>query len=202
MAMPMELNEKTYELFVLLLPGFLSSSLYEALVFRYKKDVLARVFEMVAFSVFTYLIVRMMHGNVLMTDDYLSFWSLLWILGVSMGLPILLAWSHINDIHMRVLRKIKSTTRTSNQSLWNDVFLHNQKRFLRITSKSDGKVYGGWPRYTSDDPNEGMVYLYDPMIISEEGKRFPLEMDGILFSREEIGRIDFERRGDDDRPER
>ena len=50
---------------------------------------------------------------------------------------------------------------------------------------SDGRRLFGWPLYYSNQPEEGLLYLYDPAWIDKDGKYIDLDAHGILLTRKD-----------------
>lgn len=92
----------------------------------------------------------------------------------AMGLAVLFALaagaSITHDFHMRILRWMRLTHRTARDNTWIDIFI-DQRRYVEVTL-TDGRRLFGWPLYYSNQPEEGLLYLYDPAWIDDDDDRY------------------------------
>ena len=105
----------------------------------------------------------------------------------AMGLAILFALlvgaSITHDFHMKILRYIRFTYRTARDSTWIDIFI-DQRRYVEVAF-TDGRRLFGWPLYYSNQPEEGLLYLYDAAWIDADGKYVDLDAHGILLTKKD-----------------
>jgi hypothetical protein len=103
--------------------------------------------------------------------------------------PLMLSLFLNNSWHMRLLRFLRITERSSRDTVWLDVFTE-QKRYITI-NLVDGRRVWGWPNYYSDNRDEGMIYLYDAAwIVDNEYQEVPGH--GLFLERkDQIDNIEF-----------
>lgn len=188
-------TSETISVLLVLLPGFLSSAILDALVVRKGRDLASRVLEALVFSFLIYaissaILQRDAQGASL-SDTGVGFegTDLLLILGVALAIPLLLSVSINNDLHMRLLRKIKVTSRTSRDAVWLDVFT-GQRAYV-IVNFADGRRLFGWPMYYSDSADDGHLYLHDPAWITEGGTYLELERGIFIVDADVVETIEF-----------
>ena len=87
------------------------------------------------------------------------------VLAVLLPLPVAAILSR--DRHMRLLRWLKISDRTSRESTWSQVFAEQGNTFVVVHLK-DGRRLQGHPMYYSDDQNEGALYLGRPAWILDD----------------------------------
>jgi len=198
----MKLTYETINLLMLLIPGLISSSIYGGL--RRKEFSNSSSFEKIVDSlIFTFLVyiaVNLSYSweplaqaikNGSEVTYRLSNDKVLILLTLSYALLIPIAWSAIthHDLHMKVLRWLKLTDRTSRDTAWDDVFI-NEKRFITIHLKDERRLTG-WPLYYSNNPDEGFIYLSQVAWIGEDNDYIESQSHGILISKESIDLIEF-----------
>ena len=88
-----------------------------------------------------------------------------------------------HDFHMKILRRMRLTYKTARDSTWIDIFI-DQRRYVEVAF-TDGRRLFGWPLYYSNQPEEGLLYLYDAAWIDAEGKYVDLDAHGILLTKKE-----------------
>ncbi|MEM1115160.1 MAG: DUF6338 family protein [Bacteroidota bacterium] len=191
----MNWSSETVSVLIVLLPGFLSSAVLDALIVRKDRDLAGRVLEALVFSFLTYaissaLLQRDAQGASFQ-DTGVGFEGadLLLILGVAFVLPVLLSVSINNDLHMRVLRKIRVTSKTSRDAVWLDVFT-DQEAYVIVNFK-DGRRLFGWPMYYADSAEDGHLYLHDPAWINEEGQYVELARGIFIVDASIVETIEF-----------
>lgn len=168
----MEITNETMNILIFLIPGFLSSVILNGLIIRKEKDNFSKIIEALIFSMLIYAIVSVFIGYspIVMTQTitgnvtkyYIEYHAhvLIPIVLLSLVFPLLIGILNRNDLHMKILRKLRITDKTSRSAVWVDVFT-DQKRYVIVNLK-DGRRIFGWPMYYSNTPEEGALYLYDP----------------------------------------
>jgi hypothetical protein len=107
------------------------------------------------------------------------------LLLVSYSVLVAIFWSaaSTNDWFGRLFRFCRITHRTSNTSIWNDVF-HNLGGYLMV-ELGDGRLVAGWVRYFSDRNEDSSLFLEDAAWIDREtGAQIQINGAGILIGRE------------------
>jgi hypothetical protein len=108
--------------------------------------------------------------------------SMLLLLLFAVGLPLLIAASINNDLHLRLARALRITRRTGKSSVWFDAF-HKHPTDV-VIDFADGRRLFGWPTFYSDDPSTPYIYLERPHWIVKS--RFvDAGVSGILITPEE-----------------
>ena len=191
----MGLTTETLTLFLLLVPGFVSSAVLNAIVVRQKSGRVGQVIEALVFSFLLYACLVPFFGGspvsveVTTVGDRTAYRPVAdpAFLICAMGLAILFALvvgaSITHDFHMKVLRWMRLTHRTARDNTWIDIFM-DQRRYVEVRL-SDGRRLFGWPLYYSNQPEEGLLYLYDPAWIDKDGKYIDLDVHGILLTRKD-----------------
>lgn len=196
----MNLTYETVNLLMLLIPGLISSIIFNLI----RKKVKASSFDtIIESSIFTFLIYVLLNwsygweplaqihtvGNTssytFSADSCLIFLTLAY----SIILPMIFGTIVHYDIHMLVFRKMKLTDKTSRDTAWDDVFT-DETRFLTIHLKDERRI-SGWPLYYSNNKEEGFIYLSNPSWIDNNNEYLSAESHGILVNRESIDLIEF-----------
>ena len=174
---------------LILLPGFVTAWIVLALTVRPPQTELDKIIEALFYSFLTYFLAVLVPGSeptvISVTSSQndrlipgIDFPGLrrfvvsAFLLSVSIG--IIVSFLHTNDILTRLLRWVRVTRRSSRASVWSDVF-HDVTTFA-IIEFTDGRRIRGWPRYFSDTPEEGSLFLEQAAWILDDGT--PLEIDG------------------------
>ena len=198
----MSLTGETILVLFFLLPGFISSSILNAIATRKQKNGVASVVEALAFSIWIYALTSLASGDspklvplgessgLLLLHPITSPKYLGIMLIAAVGTPMLLGMSITRDWHMSILRWLRVTNRTARDTVWTDVFTDIKDRYI-VANLTDGRRIYGWPQYYSNDPEEGMLYIYAPYWISEDGDYVPMGRHGILLKAEFIQSIEF-----------
>jgi hypothetical protein len=188
----MALTNDTVMLFLLLMPGFLSSIMLNMLIVRKPPSGLLLIIEALVFSFVIYVCWGLLSGQFLVTvgasgvisPGVISRRSLVGVVVFSVLLPLGLSALLTHDYLFRALEWLKVTRRTGRTSVWLDVFVDQQR--CVIVNFTDGRRLFGWPEYYSDDVNEGMLYLASPAWIDDDQRYIPLTgMRGFLISKRE-----------------
>jgi hypothetical protein len=156
---------------LVLLPGFFSAKIVQTLCVRSKQSELDKVVEALLFSLFTYILFALTLGVEL---PLLILYSL--ILGFAWG------WVINHDALLKWLRRLGFTQRSRRVSAWSDIF-HILGGTVRIGLK-DGRMAEGWLRCYSDEAEDAALFLESASWIDENGKIYPVDGPGILFTKE------------------
>ena len=200
----MDMGFETLVIFVLLIPGFISSAILSAIVVRGETGNLARVIEGLMFSFAIYAVVWgfvRFSPIVVRLLEYSSGKStyvvrpipeaMVLILAVAVLLPILAGYSINHDVHMKFLRAIRVTKKTSRESLWLDIFTDLGQRPV-VANLKNGKRIRGWPLYYSSRSGERGLYLYRPAYLDPGGGVRKLPIHGLfLVEKDCIRSIEF-----------
>ncbi len=110
-------------------------------------------------------------------------------------MPLSIGFIYFSDKFHGLLRLFNITTKTSRGNTWNDAFATQDRRVI-VTLKDETRVRG-YPTMFSTDPEEGYLYLFDPVWVNDnkEDKNDPdyLETNchGFLVNRDNIDLIEF-----------
>ncbi len=216
----MRLTTETLALFLLLMPGFVSSAVLNAIVVRQTKSRIRHVIiEALVFSFLIYACLAPFFAGspvsveVRTGEDRTTYQPiadpefLISAIGLAILFALAVSASITHDLHMRMLRWMRLTHRTARDNTWIDIFI-DQRRYVEVTL-TDGRRLFGWPQYYSNHPEEGLLYLYDAAWI-DKGAYIDLDAHGILLTnRDSIESIVFtklefrqaaSRRAEDDTP--
>jgi len=187
-----DLAADTLGVFLLLVPGFVSSVILNAIVVRKPRPNLHDIIEALVFSFVIYVCLVPFFGidpvALEMTADgnrtfyrpVVDAWFLVAMLGLGVLLAVGVGASIINDFHMALLRRLRITARTARDNTWLDIFI-DQRRYVVVTL-TDGRRLFGWPQYYSNDSEEGLIYLFEPAWIDDDGQYVDLGVHGILLT--------------------
>jgi len=110
------------------------------------------------------------------------FRSRIWTLG---ALTVIwgIGWGIVKgrDLHMRILRKLHITERTSRESVWNDVLL-TQSGIVQV-GLGDGRVALGLLDRYSDTGEEGTIFLSKASWVREDNSLVPIYGPGLLLTK-------------------
>lgn len=184
----MNITGETLGVFLLLMPGFLSSAVLHAVVVRQTRDRVGSIIEAFVFSFVIYAILAPFGRSPVdleatASGNYrpvLAPELLLYAMGLAVGLAFLFGFLITNDYHMKMLRKLKITASTARINTWLDIFI-DQRRYVVVTF-TDGRRLFGWPEYYSNDTTEGLLYISDPAWIGEDDEYTNLGAHGILLT--------------------
>ena len=184
----MNLTTETLVVFLLLMPGFLSSAILNAIVVRTAKDRAGSVIEALVFSFLIYAMLAPFGRSPVELEvtgagvyrPTVAPEFLLHAMALAVGLALLLGFSITNDTHMKVLRKLGITASTARINTWLDILI-DQRRYVVVTF-TDGRRLFGWPEYYSNDTTEGLLYVSDPAWIEDDGNYSDLGVHGILIT--------------------
>lgn len=208
------LTLQALQVFAILSPGFLARTIVGSLTPRRKSTSLEVLYESVMFSLVVYLIIWFfwptgMHSAISRaacanTGAVLEGLRPLTLVALGAGavLGTLYAIQVNYDLFHRALRWIGVTRNTARIDTWFDVFFDMRDRSVIVTL-GDGRRIFGSPEYYSHGQDEGCVFLADPEWIDNDGNYTPLQLRGILLTKNEgIRRVEFlqhkhESEGDD-----
>ncbi|MDH5179816.1 MAG: DUF6338 family protein [Gammaproteobacteria bacterium] len=196
----MNITYETINILFLLIPGFISTRVLDAVITRKQGDNPGKVVEAFVFSFLIYACVNFIYqwqplvkpkkiGNIY---EY-SFTSDFVLLGItlilSITIPLIIGAFIHNDLHTKILRKIHVTDKTSRSSVWQDVYV-NEKRHIVAHLKDGRRVYG-WPMYYSHNSEEPHLYLFQPAWVTDVGEYVECSTHGILLKNEDVEIIEF-----------
>jgi hypothetical protein len=179
---------------LMLLPGFFAAHIVQSLCTRPQQSEFDKVIEALLYSFVTYLLFTAIIGQVPLSmrvepDGQAKLVSvetrvgpLLWLGLIALAVALILSFSTNNDLHGRVLRKLRFTQRTARNSVWSDVF-HYASGYVQV-ELVDGRNVLGWLRYYSDTPEESSLCLEDAAWIGPGNVKVPIKGPGILLTKE------------------
>ena len=191
----MRLTTEALTLFLLLVPGFVSSAVLNAIVVRPTKERVGHVTEALVFSFLIYACLAPFFGGSPMSVEVTTVEDrtmyrptadpafLISAMGLAILFALVVGASITHDSHMRILRWMRLTYRTARDNTWIDIFI-DQRRYIEV-ALTDGRRLFGWPLYYSNHPEEGLLYLYDPAWIDGDGKYVDLDAHGILLTKKD-----------------
>lgn len=196
----MKISYEMINIIMLLIPGFLSVKIFDLFRNTDGKDNIDRLIEGLIYNLFIYVFIEYTYGwmpafeykKVNETYTYaMSTDKTLISTTIILSVIIPLIWGGIThyDWHMKLLRKLRLTNKTSRQTAWDDVF-SNEDRFLSLHLK-DGRRIVGWPTYFSNAPDEGFIYLTQAAWVDDNNEYIETNSHGILFNKEHIEFIEF-----------
>lgn len=197
----MGITRETILLLFLLVPGFISSSIFRCIVKTGKRDALSHLFEVLSFSLVIYTIVSATVGwtpivkmngandevNMVFLCEYVT---LILICVVVIFLPLLLAAIIENDLHMKTFRWLKITTQTSRSSTWHDAFASGN-RFVSVMLKDGRTVVGSVMYYTGSSSQKKYIYIYKHAWVDDNGEYIESNAHGMLIKEESIEILQF-----------
>lgn len=149
-----------------LVPGFVASMILDALVVRQKRNDLAKVIEALAFTLVIFAITAIAGKSpidISISGDKIIYQyepsGYIWLLLVTVGLPIVLSYLITHDLHMGLARALRMSKKTSRATVWVDVF-YDLNDYITINFKDERRLVG-WPRYFSHDPESQYIFLED-----------------------------------------
>jgi len=202
----MKLTVEALNILLLLLPGFLSGQIFYSFFQPREISASRRILDALLFSFIIYLLVSLFIlweplAQVASNQGSFSYRfsenpQVIWLsLIIVVLVPVVIGFFYFNDHIHSLLRKLKITTKTSRSNTWNDAFL-TQDRYVIVTLK-DGRRIRGYPTMFSTDPEEGLIYLYNPAWVNDNKESdeapdyFESNCHGFLLDRENIDLIEF-----------
>jgi hypothetical protein len=177
---------------LILLPGFLCARIVQALCVRAGQTELDKVVEALLYSFVIYVVFALSVGGLPVALHVESVGeakryavetkpgALLILAAIALALSLLVSLSTTQDLHGRLLRRLRVTQRTARSSVWSDVF-HMLGGYVQI-ELADGRNILGWLRYYSDTPEESSLYLEDAAWIGLDGKTVKIPGPGVLLT--------------------
>ena len=202
----MKLTLEVFNILLLLLPGLVASQVFYSTAGIEERKLPDRIIDSIIYSFIIYLLigiifewkpliyVRQSEGGIVYTlcnNRTLILSNLILMIIV----PLIIAAFYHNDIYMKLLRKLKITTKSSRPNTWADVFISHD-RYI-VAHLKDGRRVRGYPSRFSTDPEEGFVYLFNPAWINDDHENedetdyFETNAHGFLVNRSEIELIEF-----------
>ena len=191
----MRLTAETLTLFLLLMPGFVSSAVLNAIVVRQAKGRVGQVIEALVFSFVIYACLAPFFSGSPVSVEVTTAEGrttyeptadpafLISAIAVAVLFALVAGASITHDLHMKILRWMRLTYRTARDNTWIDIFI-DQQRYVEV-ALTDGRRLFGWPLYYSNHPDEGLLYLYDAAWIDADGNYLDLDAHGILLTKKD-----------------
>ncbi|HEX4284970.1 MAG TPA: DUF6338 family protein [Terracidiphilus sp.] len=183
------------QLLLILLPGFSAAYVVQALATRRQQSDLERVIEALVFSFVIYVCYIPINGGRLpfsiahdasgKSEDTVL-WQLpqlAWLVAVTAAFTVLsVAYARIDG--NRLLRLISLTERTTNNSIWNDIFEHEATPDQIVQVElGDKRSVLGVLLYYSDAAEDCSLFLMQASWVGEDGSTIPIPGQGILLTK-------------------
>ena len=196
----MKLTYETINLLMLLMPGLLSSSLFNLIRRKVGVSTFDKIVEAFIFTFLIYVALNLTYGwepiaQTIKVDDEIKYVftgdKCLVFLTLVYSLIFPVVWGTIvhHDLHMRLFRFLKFTDRTSRDTAWDDVFI-DEKRYLTVHLNDERRITG-WPLYYSNNKDEGFMYLTNAAWLDESNEYIATESHGILIARDKVDLVEF-----------
>lgn len=196
----MNITLETINILFFMIPGLCASFIIDTIIVRKDLTAISRIIEALIFTFLIYVFLsfitnielfatlKLIDGEISLkfTDDKIFLLSLIIL---TIVLPIIVGKVMFSDWHMRVLRTLKITDKTSRDTTWQDVLIE-QKRNIVIHLRDERRIYG-WPMYYSNLPENGFIYLWNPSWIDMENKYIECNTHGILIKSDDIYFVEF-----------
>lgn len=185
------------QLIVLLLPGFLTTLIRDALVVARDREAIDKVSESLIYSLIVNIIANVVLGSNVSPVSYdntsgfiVNTIQMIVVLAISLAIGFAISLLINYDIVYWLLRSIRLTKKTSRISVWHDVFSNCSKKWLRVTL-TDGTVIIGWPDCFSDDMEVREIFLADATVYEKDTTPRDVNGPGILLDGSQIKIIEF-----------
>lgn len=193
----MSITVDAFAVLLLLVPGFLTSKILNAIAVRRGKGHMAEIIEALVFSFLIYAVLHAVGWSVVTMNEsdgsytpQVEFEYVPHALVLAGALALVFGISINRDWHMGLLRRLGITAGTARINTWVDVFTDHDSDVL--ITYTDGRRLTGWPAYFSDGPEEGLLYLRNPAWVNDSGEVQEIGVDGILIlNKDEIESISF-----------
>lgn len=185
---------ETLLLLLILLPGFLSSTILSALAVRKERTQLDKIIEALVFSFVLYaawvlfVLRRPITVEATRIDEKTARYALslepgeiFWLFALALILGLVLSLLVTHDVHTKILRAVKITHLSTRASVWHDVF-SDIARYV-VVEFGDGRRVIGWPRYISDTPEESSLFLENAAWVLDDGTEIQIAGPGILVTK-------------------
>jgi hypothetical protein len=200
------LTIEALNILLLLLPGFMSGQIFYSLFQVGNVSVPKRLLDALLFSFVIYMLVSLFVSweplaYVKADSGQLEYEfnknnTIIWLsIAAIILVPIVVGFFYFSDSVHAILRKLNVTTKTSRTNTWNDAFL-TQDRYVIVTLKDDRRIRG-YPTMFSTDPEEGVLYLYNPAWVNDDKEKedepdyIESNCHGFLLNRDNIDLIEF-----------
>lgn len=101
------------------------------------------------------------------------------------------------DIHYRLARKLRLTSRTGRGDIWQDVFEDIRGNWL-VVHLEDGQRVLGWARYYSDEGGKPSLFLRQASWVADDSSATPVDGEGLLVTeRARVKYVEFAGKGDE-----
>jgi Family of unknown function (DUF6338) len=170
---------ETLSIILILLPGFLCARIIQNFFVRPQQTELDKFVEALIYSFIIYVLFAITFRGGALDPTQPAHLAFLGASSVVLGLLVSAALT--NDWVGRLLRFIRITQRTSNTSVWNDVFRLCGGYVL--VELADGRFVVGWLRYFSDREEEASLFLEDASWVTSDGIRTHVDGPGMLLTR-------------------
>lgn len=217
----MPLTYETIYVLLLLLPGFVSLAVENALVFQINRSNFDKIASALLYSFINYVFLSFFKSPLFVistsqTQDGKtnysigSDWKLVLILlifAVVLGCSV--GYLKTNDILMEIARRLNLTKRSARNSIWLDIFhdKYSKKKERKKKEKEepfgayitaflkDDRIVYGWPEYFSDSYSDGPVLFLTKakwILKNEENEEYlEIPYPGILLNASEIKYLQF-----------
>ncbi len=188
------LGFETLLVLIVLLPGFLTSTILNALTVRRERSQLEKIVEALVFSFIVYaswswlVLRRPLQVEVERINEKATRYSIsvspsesIWLALIATALGLLMSFLLTNDVPTKLLRWPKITRASTRASVWSDVFT-GMTRYV-VVEFTDGRRIIGWPRYFSDTPKEGSLFLERAAWVLDDGNTVDISGPGILITK-------------------
>jgi hypothetical protein len=183
------------QLFLILLPGFSAAYVVQGLATRRQQTDLERVIEALVFSFIIYVCYLPISGGRLpfsivhdpagKAEDTVvwQLQQLVWLVAVTAAFTLFsLIYARIDG--NRLLRFIKLTERTTNNSIWNDIFEHEATTDQVVQVElGDKRSVMGVLLYYSDAAEDCSLFLKQASWVEDDGNTIPIPGQGILLTK-------------------
>lgn len=173
----------SFEIVLVLFPGFLTSIVKNGLIITKEKTGIDKIIEALAFNLLNYVIYRIGIYFLSLLELYTNItFDIIFILGIAVSNGIVIAVILDKGWLYKFLReKIKVTHLTGRLAVWNDIFSDYRGKWILI-HLIDGRKIIGWPKYYSEEPNKKEIFLADAAWMKDNGEFIDVEGPGILIT--------------------
>lgn len=196
----MKLTYETLNLLMLLMPGLLSSVIYNLIRRKSDTATFEKIIESLIFTFIVYVAISVTHtwqplatatkvGTEVTYTINKDTCLILLTLFYAIAFPLILGSIVHHDLHMKLFRWAKLTDRTSRDTAWDDVFT-DEKRFITVHLEDERRI-SGWPLYYSNNKDEGFIYLSQVAWLDDSNQYIESDSHGILISKAKIDLIEF-----------
>ncbi|MEX0730267.1 MAG: DUF6338 family protein [Aquisalimonadaceae bacterium] len=203
----MNISVEALNILFLLMPGFISSRVLDAVITRKSSSISEKIIEALIFSFLIYAISSLVFNwaplfiaettqHAVIYTFSKDYWLISSVLFHSLALPLILGAIIHHDLHTALFRSLKVTDKTSRSSVWQDVYV-SEKRHV-VVHLNDGRRIYGWPMYFSHDPTDSFIYLFQPAWITKDQKYVEAGTHGILIKNEMILFVEFMKKHGED----